>query len=177
MRRFVRNLNLSLPSPDRPLFLPTLHDPDSTSPPPDLPFRPDQEITQPHQDTLLYVVPLMLGVIPTSSTATKGTSPPENLIDVLEYQVACDHVGFASLPEALVFHVDRARADVGKGKFEFPARVYFDRWMMRKRAYVEREVKKRQENIESIVRKMEEEREKLTKLEVRIGLILDCSFI
>ncbi|KAF8607453.1 hypothetical protein BDV93DRAFT_310207 [Ceratobasidium sp. AG-I] len=164
---FVRGLNLSLPSPDRPLFLPILHDPNSASPPPPFPLHPHQEITQSHRDTLYYIVPLILGGISTSSATTTGTSPPENLVDVLENQVAADRIGFASLPEALVFNIDRARADVGKGKFGFPARVYFDRWMMENRAYVEGEVKKREEEIERAVEGMEKEREKLTKFEGR----------
>lgn len=113
-----------------------------------------------------------MGVMPTSSTTAKSTPTPENLIDLLEYQVASERVGFASVPEALVFRVDRSGADAGKGKFGFPARMYFDRWMVEKRAFVEGEVKRREEEIEKIVGKMEEERVKLTKFEVRFGLPL-----
>ncbi|QRV98642.1 ubiquitin carboxyl-terminal hydrolase [Ceratobasidium sp. AG-Ba] len=88
LKRLARALNLSLSS-EKPLFLPTLHNPSSPSPPPPDPASPHTEITQQHQYHQLYLVPLHIS--PSSS----------DLIDTMESQISADRMGFNLLPEAL----------------------------------------------------------------------------
>ncbi|KAG8766718.1 hypothetical protein FRC12_006688 [Ceratobasidium sp. 428] len=157
MKRLTRALNLSLPNGTQPLFLPTLHDPNSPTPPDPL-DPPHIEVSQKHQETMLYVVPLNLSPSPSLPDSN-------NLIDILETQVSADRVGFALLPEALAFSVDGGGG--GGGKFKFPARVWMDRWMVEKREFVEGVVMRRAREIEVLIKGMAEEREKLVRHEGR----------
>ncbi|KAB5591559.1 hypothetical protein CTheo_4988 [Ceratobasidium theobromae] len=161
LNTLVRNLNLSLPSTQSSLFLPILHDPSSATPPLTAPLSPQIEAAQ-QQDTLYYVIPLTMGV-----SLPPITTPARSLTDILECHVASDRVGFIYLPEALVFKVERGSDSAGTGKFDFPAKLYFDRWMLDKREFVENVVKAREAEIEESLRAMEDESFRLRRCQGR----------
>lgn len=99
------------------------------------------------------------------------TAPSNYLVDILESQVSHDRVGFISpLPDALAFKVLRKDAS---GKFEFPARIWFDRWTLEKRDLVDNVVKAREKEIDEGIKQSEDESLRLRKCEVGPIRILD----
>ncbi|KAF8684906.1 hypothetical protein RHS04_00971 [Rhizoctonia solani] len=158
--RLTKNLNLALASPITPLFLPTIDSVSNEAKVPKSPLPPHVELTKP-QDQQYYVIPLAMGA---------GSPNNNNLADILEYHIAADGLGFVrdTLPEILSFKVDRSpNQSGGTGKFGFPARLWFDRWVMDKRDFVLRTIKSREKDIEEQVKTMESESVKLRKCEGR----------
>ncbi|KAG8690561.1 hypothetical protein FRC11_010748 [Ceratobasidium sp. 423] len=156
----TKNLNLALPSPTTPLFLPTIDSISNQAEVPKTPLAPHVELTK-SQDQRNYVIPLAMGVV----------SPDNNnLIDILEYQVSTESLGFVreTLPDVLAFKVDRSsNQSGGTGKFGFPTRLWFDRWVIDKREFVVNTIKAREKDIEEQVKGMETENLKLKKCEGR----------
>ncbi|KAJ1301154.1 hypothetical protein OPQ81_003565 [Rhizoctonia solani] len=162
LERLAKNLNLALPSPSTPLFLPTIDKVSNQAAVPKTPLTPDVELTKP-QDQLYYVIPLAMGV----------QSPENNnLINILEYHVSTDGLGFVreTLPDVLAFKLDRSpNQPGGTGKFGFPARLWFDRWLMDKREFVLNKIKTRESEIEGEIKNMESEGLKLKKMRATDG--------
>jgi hypothetical protein len=154
---------LGLPSPVTPLFLPTIVNASNEVEVPKSPLAPHIELTKP-QDQQYYIIPLAMGA---------GSPVNNNLADILEYHIAADGLGFVreTLPDALAFKVVRsAKQPGGTGKFGFPSRLWFDRWVADKRDFVLRTVKAREKDIEEQLKRIESENLKLKRCEVRIGL-------
>ncbi|CCO32516.1 hypothetical protein BN14_06576 [Rhizoctonia solani AG-1 IB] len=99
-----------------------------------------------------------------------GSPVNNNLADILEYHIAADGLGFVreTLPDALAFKVVRsAKQPGGTGKFGFPSRLWFDRWVADKRDFVLRTVKAREKDIEEQLKRIESENLKLKRCEGR----------
>ncbi|KAH7337572.1 hypothetical protein B0J17DRAFT_768747 [Rhizoctonia solani] len=163
LERLAKNLNLALPSPITPIFLPTLHDVSNLAEAPKVPLAPHVEVAQP-KDQFYYVIPLTMGV----------ESPENNnLTSILECHITAEKLGFVreTLPDVLSFKVDRnSNRSGGMGKFGYPARVWLDRWVLDKREFVEKTIKARETEIEELLKEMEKENLKLKKCEGRDAL-------
>ncbi|CEL54973.1 hypothetical protein RSOLAG1IB_07466 [Rhizoctonia solani AG-1 IB] len=160
LERLTKSLNLGLPSPVTPLFLPTIVNASNEVEVPKSPLAPHIELTKP-QDQRYYIIPLAMGA---------GSPVNNNLADILEYHIAADGLGFVreTLPDALAFKVVRsAKQPGGTGKFGFPSRLWFDRWVADKRDFVLRTVKAREKDIEEQLKRIESENLKLKRCEGR----------
>ncbi|EUC61380.1 ubiquitin carboxyl-terminal hydrolase [Rhizoctonia solani AG-3 Rhs1AP] len=162
LERLTRNLNLALPSPSAPLFLPTIDNLSNQAEVPKTPLAPHVEVTKP-EIQLYYVIPLTMGVLPPENN---------NLVDILEYNISNDEVGCVreTLPDVLAFKLNRVSGG-GTGKFGFPVRLWLDRWVMDKREFVVGKIKAREKEIEEQLKQMESESLKLKKCEGRDTLV------
>ncbi|CUA67237.1 hypothetical protein RSOLAG22IIIB_07293 [Rhizoctonia solani] len=156
LERLAKNLNLALHSPSTPLFLPTIDGESLEYDVPKTPLPPQVEVTKP-DNQMYYVLPLTMGVLSPAN---------DNLIDILECHTSGDEIGFVreTLPDILAFKLARSHSG---GKFGFPARLWFDRWVMDKREFVEGKIKTREKEIEEQVKEMESGSLKLKKCEGR----------